>query len=322
MITGLNSAGVDVADLRVLPAAVSRHLMKTHGYEAGIPRRRQPERPRDDQDPVLRAARDPDDLRAGEGGREALQPPRAQTRALRRHRPGDLPGPRARELRAGSPLRARRRRDPRARLPARRRLRLLGELLRPPAAARAARDRSGDRSRVHDRPGRHRGVAARVDRPYEAARLGDRGGPRGGLRPGGRAAVPRRRTGPRAAGREDAAPVPAPARCGGEARHGRRAGHGHEPRRGARRRGGPRGPADARGPGRADARGLRGRRRLRGRDRGCLRLPGVPARPTTRSRASASCWSCSRRSTGRSRSSPPTCRAPPSCTASLPARGR
>src|SRR5205823_1807524 len=36
MITGLNSAGVDVADLRVLPAAVSRHLMKTHGYEAGI----------------------------------------------------------------------------------------------------------------------------------------------------------------------------------------------------------------------------------------------------------------------------------------------
>jgi mannose-1-phosphate guanylyltransferase/phosphomannomutase len=35
MITGLNSAGVDVADLRVLPAAVSRHLMKTHGYEAG-----------------------------------------------------------------------------------------------------------------------------------------------------------------------------------------------------------------------------------------------------------------------------------------------
>ena len=36
MITGLNSAGVDVADLRVLPAAVSRHLMKTHGYEAGF----------------------------------------------------------------------------------------------------------------------------------------------------------------------------------------------------------------------------------------------------------------------------------------------
>jgi len=36
MITGLNSAGVDVADLRVLPSAVSRHLLKTHGYDAGF----------------------------------------------------------------------------------------------------------------------------------------------------------------------------------------------------------------------------------------------------------------------------------------------
>jgi mannose-1-phosphate guanylyltransferase/phosphomannomutase len=36
MISGLNSAGVDVADLRVLPASVSRHLLKSHGYEAGL----------------------------------------------------------------------------------------------------------------------------------------------------------------------------------------------------------------------------------------------------------------------------------------------
>ena len=36
MITGLNSAGLDVADLRVLPPAVSRHMMKTQGYDAGI----------------------------------------------------------------------------------------------------------------------------------------------------------------------------------------------------------------------------------------------------------------------------------------------
>ena len=36
MITGLNAAGVDVADLRVLPPAVSRHMMKTQGYDAGI----------------------------------------------------------------------------------------------------------------------------------------------------------------------------------------------------------------------------------------------------------------------------------------------
>jgi mannose-1-phosphate guanylyltransferase / phosphomannomutase len=36
MISGLTSTGVDVADLRVLPAAVGRHLLKTQGYDAGI----------------------------------------------------------------------------------------------------------------------------------------------------------------------------------------------------------------------------------------------------------------------------------------------
>ncbi len=36
MISGLTAAGVDVADLRVLPAAVARHLLKTEGYEAGF----------------------------------------------------------------------------------------------------------------------------------------------------------------------------------------------------------------------------------------------------------------------------------------------
>ncbi len=36
MISGLNSTGVDVADLRVLPSAVSRHLLKTQGYDAGV----------------------------------------------------------------------------------------------------------------------------------------------------------------------------------------------------------------------------------------------------------------------------------------------
>jgi mannose-1-phosphate guanylyltransferase/phosphomannomutase len=36
IISGVNSTGVDVADLRVLPAAVSRHLLKTHGYDLGF----------------------------------------------------------------------------------------------------------------------------------------------------------------------------------------------------------------------------------------------------------------------------------------------
>jgi mannose-1-phosphate guanylyltransferase/phosphomannomutase len=36
MISGLISTGVEVADLRVLPAPVSRHLLKSHGYDCGF----------------------------------------------------------------------------------------------------------------------------------------------------------------------------------------------------------------------------------------------------------------------------------------------
>jgi mannose-1-phosphate guanylyltransferase / phosphomannomutase len=36
MITGLNSTGIDVSDLQVLPSAVGRHLLKAHDYAAGF----------------------------------------------------------------------------------------------------------------------------------------------------------------------------------------------------------------------------------------------------------------------------------------------
>jgi mannose-1-phosphate guanylyltransferase/phosphomannomutase len=36
MISGFTSAGLEVADLRVLPAAVARHLLKSEGYEVGF----------------------------------------------------------------------------------------------------------------------------------------------------------------------------------------------------------------------------------------------------------------------------------------------
>jgi mannose-1-phosphate guanylyltransferase / phosphomannomutase len=36
MIAGANSTGVDVADLRVLPSAVNRHLLKTESFDAGF----------------------------------------------------------------------------------------------------------------------------------------------------------------------------------------------------------------------------------------------------------------------------------------------
>jgi mannose-1-phosphate guanylyltransferase/phosphomannomutase len=36
VLAGINSTGVHVADLRVLPAAVNRHLLKSEGFEAGV----------------------------------------------------------------------------------------------------------------------------------------------------------------------------------------------------------------------------------------------------------------------------------------------
>src|SRR5438270_12967002 len=36
MLSGIASTGVDVADLRVIPAGVARHLMKAEGFEAGF----------------------------------------------------------------------------------------------------------------------------------------------------------------------------------------------------------------------------------------------------------------------------------------------
>ena len=36
LITGLIASGVDVADLRVLPSPVTRHMLKVHGYDAGV----------------------------------------------------------------------------------------------------------------------------------------------------------------------------------------------------------------------------------------------------------------------------------------------
>jgi phosphomannomutase len=36
LITGVLSTGVDVADLRVLPSAVNRHLLKSENFDAGV----------------------------------------------------------------------------------------------------------------------------------------------------------------------------------------------------------------------------------------------------------------------------------------------
>ena len=96
MITGLTSSGLDVADLRVLPAAVARHLLKSEGYEAGFH--------------VGTSQLDPELVQIkffeqpgiqlspshAEGDREELHTRRVAPRQFRRHRHDQLSGPRER----------------------------------------------------------------------------------------------------------------------------------------------------------------------------------------------------------------------------------
>ncbi len=61
IIAGLTSTGVHVADLRISPAAVTRHVLKTQAHAGRDPRRPLERRPRGDPGPRLRVAREPDD---------------------------------------------------------------------------------------------------------------------------------------------------------------------------------------------------------------------------------------------------------------------
>ena len=110
LISGLNSTGVQVADLRTLPAPVGKHLLKTQGYDAAFH--------------VGASTHDPEAVqirlferpgcralgRDAEGDREALHAPGAAPRAVRRGRLDHLSGAGARELRERPARRARRRR--------------------------------------------------------------------------------------------------------------------------------------------------------------------------------------------------------------------
>ena len=262
----------------------------------------------------------------GEGGREALQPPRAPARAVRRHRQRHVSRHAcARATRRtcsatldvrGDPRRAASGSSSTTATPRRRSCcrSLLGPLEVEAVTAHGFTTESAAT----------RGVAARVDRPDEAARRRDRRRPRRRLRPRRRAAVPRRRAGPRDPGRADAAAVPAPDRRGG-ARGARSpcpitvtsrveeiAGEaGLEVVRT------PAAPAELTRAAAEDGVVFAGAARRR------LRLPAVPAGLRRGRRASASCSSCSRPSTGRCPSSSPTCpRSTRRSTGRSPARGR
>ena len=84
MISGLNSTGVDVADLRVLPGRGQPPPAEDARATTPASTSASAQRPGGRRDPLLRAARDPADARAAEGDREALHAPRAAARGLRR----------------------------------------------------------------------------------------------------------------------------------------------------------------------------------------------------------------------------------------------
>ena len=310
MLPGIISTGVDVADLRVLPSAVNRHLLKSEGFDGAMHVGISPADPRSSGS-VLRASGHPADGRAAEGDREALHAPRdAARRGRRASGRSAIRRARARATRrscsrrsTSTPIRERA-------LPDRRRLRLLGRVVRPAARARPARRRGGGGARVH-RPtsaGRRPRCASAIGQTKNLVARGRRR-PRRRLRPRRRAALPDRRAAHEMPVEQALLLYLRLIELERAAREARLPDHRHEPGRAARR--------GERARDRAHA-GL-----ARGADagRGARTASSSPARsaaatssrsscrPTTRSRACASCSSCSRRSSGRSRSLSPSCRA-------------
>ena len=276
MISGLNAAGIDVADLRVSPPGVSRHVLKTQGFAAAV----HVGSSHLDPEAVFIRIYEPGGILLTPGLQKEIEK-NFTRQELRRvaaggRRLGLVPGPRARELRAGPARLARRRVDPRAPVPDRRRLRLLGVLVRPAARRRPTRGRGDLGTRVLRRRARRPRDAGAGDRAHETARHRDRGGSRRRLRPVRRAPLPRRRAGPRGSRRPDAAAVRPAARRERDEGQGGVPDHGHEQDRRSRRRR-ARDHPDAELAQRADERGSSRRRRLRRSGRRRLRLPGVPA---------------------------------------------
>ena len=219
---------------------------------------------------------------------------------------------------------ARRADDPRPRLPHRRRLRLLGRVVRAPARARAARRRGrlGARLRVDGRPG-----AGGLDPASSSSRRGGSCPPSAPTSASSSTAPPSGSTSSTSTGARCRSSRRCSCSCACSPRTGTRGqarvpGHGHEPGRDDRRRQRARGRPHAGLARRPDAGGRGGRRRLRRRRRRRLRLPGASCPPTTRSRACASCSSCSRRVDRPLSELVAELPARRSSTASCPARGR
>ena len=222
MISGLNAAGIDVADLRVSPPGVSRHVLKTQGFAAAV----HVGSSHLDPEAVFIRIYEPAGILLTPGLQKEIEKnfTRQELRRVAAGGVGSVSYPaRVRESYAQDlldsldvePIRERR-------LPDRRRLRLLGRVVRPAARRRPARRRGDLGTRVLRRRARRPRDAGAGDRAHETARHRDRGGSRRRLRPVRRAPLPRRRAGPRGPGRPDAAAVRPAARRERDEGQGRR----------------------------------------------------------------------------------------------------
>ena len=172
MLSGLSSTGVDVADLQVIPAAVARQFLKAEGYRAGF---HVGESPGDPEVIRIQFFEHPGiELTAALQTEVEKHFSRGELRRVSATEVGTLSYPaRVRDSYASGLARhRRRRRDPRARLPRRRRLRLLRRLVRPPARARgrsASRPSPRTRSRGREAP-RSKGSRRRSRRRSDSSR--------------------------------------------------------------------------------------------------------------------------------------------------------
>ena len=170
VITGLTAAGVNVADLRVLPAAVSRHLLKMEGYDAGVHVTTHPT----DPEVVRIQFSEPPGISLTPALQKEIEKhfSRGELRRVGFNEVGSITYPaRVRESYATDLLDTLDMRgDPRAELPDRRRLRLLRGVVRAAARPRAARCRGGRGARVHHRARPGWGGPAGTRRADEAAR--------------------------------------------------------------------------------------------------------------------------------------------------------
>ena len=151
MISGLSSTGVDVADLRVIPAAVARHLLKSEGYDGGVHVGVSPS----DPEAIRIQFFEPPGIEMSAATQKEVEKhfTRGEIRRVASTDVGRISYPaRARETYASDLLSTLDVEAIRARqLPHRRRLRLLGRVVRPAARTRAARRRGGRRARIPER---------------------------------------------------------------------------------------------------------------------------------------------------------------------------